>query len=76
MGWLVPKGHTQGQEARCGATDVLERNRRREIFLKAYDWEIATPNVDFLVDRSHGAVQELPCEFVFSAKRARLIHES
>lgn len=48
---LVLKGCTQGQEARCGATDVLERNRRREIFLKAYDWEIATPNVDFLVDR-------------------------
>ena len=51
MGWLAPKGHTQGQEARCGATDVLERNRKREIFLKAYDWEIARLNVDFLVDR-------------------------
>ena len=74
-GWLVPKGHTEGQEARCGATDVLATNRKREIFLKAYDWEITMLNVNFLVDRSHGAVQELPCKFVFSAKRARLIHE-
>ena len=58
-------------------TVARERKKtKREIFLKAYDWEIARLNVDFLVDRSHGAVQELPCEFVFSAKRARLIHES
>ena len=68
VGWLAPKGHTEGQEARCGVTDVLETNRKRGIFLKASDWEITMLNVHFSVDGSRGAGQELPCEFGFSAK--------
>lgn len=68
VGWLAPKHHTGGQDSRCGATDVLEINRKREIFLKAYYWEITMLNSCFLVDRSRGATQALPREFVFLAK--------
>lgn len=68
VGWLAPKCHTEGQDARWGATDVLEINKRREIFLKANYWQITTLNSHFLVDRSLVSAHALPREFVFPAK--------
>lgn len=62
------KHRTGCQDARCGATDILEINKKREMFLKAYYWQITTLNSNFLVDRLCGSAHALPCEFVFPAK--------
>lgn len=79
VGWLASRTcchHTQtsckteGQDARCGATDVLEIDQKREVFLKAYYWEITMLNSNFLVERLCGSARALPCEFVFLAKSA------
>lgn len=59
---------TECQEARCGATDVSEINKKPEMFLKAYYWEITTLDSNFLVGRLCGSAHALPHEFVFLAK--------
>lgn len=57
VGWLAAgpsatahKPHTECQDARCGATDVSEINKKRDIFLKAYNWEITMLHSNFLVN--------------------------
>lgn len=68
---------TECQQARSGATDVSEINKKREMFLKAYYWEITMLNSNFLVGRLCGSAHALPHEFVFwpseSARMGKLI---
>jgi hypothetical protein len=61
--------HTNGtQNARQRAANAGEINEQREIFSKAYSWDIAMLNSNFVVERFCGSAHALPHEFVFLAK--------
>lgn len=70
-GWLASRETScrrESQDARCRATDVSEIDKKRELSLKAYYWEITTLNSNFLVERLCGSARALPRECVYLAK--------
>lgn len=79
-GWLASRETScrrDSQDARCRATDVSEIDKKRELSLKAYYWEITMLNSNFLVERLCGSACALPRVFIWPSELARtgeLIH--